>query len=192
MNEWELHLIPYPTLPVDRPLLFRLKDLVPGLVLPALGIMLPSAWYDLAEKGLRMRACFLDSFFQSWLYSQAPYLFLPEVEGFWDRLRNSRSTSFVLAIGERTLSFELSVYLVELLWTLKIRRLQWLRDHSESYERMGFTRYDLEELDELYETEAHYARGRLERGEKDGGGLIVVYTADGFGIPQESPPPEAM
>jgi hypothetical protein len=173
MNEWELHLIPYPTLPVDRPLLFRLKELFLGVEFPSLAVILPSAWPDLAEKKLRFRELILHPYFQSWLYGHAPSVFFSQVERFWERVRIYQPSTFIFSIGERGKSPDLSAFLVELLWTLKVRRLQWLRENPAVLDEIGLTTFDLEELDELLETEVLYSRGRLERGEKDGSSLIL-------------------
>jgi hypothetical protein len=71
---------------------------------------------------------------------------------------------------------DFSYFLMEWIWTLKIRRIQYLRENPSSREKAGITEMDLLELDELYETEYFYTRGRRERKEIDGGGIFFILS----------------
>lgn len=173
MNSWELFLIPFPTLPGDRRILETLKEELPGLVYPCIAVLLPPSHPDLAEETLRNLHLRIEEYYQSWLYGFIPSEFSQILTKFWTQARSSKLRVLSLFLGNDELPARKEL-LIELVWSLKLRRLQWLEDHPEALKGLHLNRLDLYHLDELYEMEAHYSRGRILRGESDGTALLFL------------------
>lgn len=161
MSSWELLLIPYPTLPVDREYLERLRALTPGLRYPAIALGLDNLTPELSQGEIssldrRVQACF-----QGWVFGAAPQAWRSQITSFFSKGKKDLK---IVGLREDLDPLEKG-FLVEFLWNLKVRRLQWLKEHPEELVPWLLTPLDLNELDELYEIEAYTLRGRVERGE---------------------------